>query len=386
MKGLSLLGSADFTHPEWLAELKRELSPEGDTGIYKTKTGFDFLLSTEISLMYSQGGKSRKVHHVVLAPSFEVVDQINEELDKWGRRDYDGRPIFGKSSIEFLDMLLSISKGIEVIPAHAWTPYFGVFGSKSGFDSLEECFKEKTRHIHAIETGLSSDPAMNWRLSELDGIALVSFSDAHSYWPWRLGRECTVFDLKDVTYANVISAIRKKNIHSTIEYFPEQGKYHWDGHRNCGVSFPPEETRKHKGICPVCNRPLTLGVEYRVEQLANQPEGAAPKNAAPFKKLVPLSELLAGVLKKGVATNTVWKEYNKLLGLGSEFDVLLNVPSIKLAEATDRRIVNAIMKNREGKIKIRPGYDGVYGVPVFGTEPPTHKAQQQDSQKKLGDY
>ncbi|MBN3037039.1 MAG: DNA helicase UvrD [Candidatus Diapherotrites archaeon] len=385
MKGLNVLGSSDFTHPEWLAELKQNLTQEQD-GIYQTKTGFDFLLSTELSLIYSQGGKTRKIHHVVLAPSFEVVDQINEELDKWGRRDYDGRPIFGKSSIEFVDTFMSISRNIEIIPAHAWTPYFGIFGSMSGFDSLEECFEEKTKYIHAIETGLSSDPAMNWRLSELDGTTLLSFSDAHSYWPWRLGRECTVFDLKEASYTNIINAIRKKKLHSTIEYFPEQGKYHWDGHRNCGVSFSPKETRKHKGICPVCRRPLTLGVEYRVEELADRPQEVVPDNAIPFKKLVPLSELLAGVLKKGVATNTVWEEYNKLLSLGSEFDVLLNALPSQLAEVTGRKIVNAIMRNREGKIKIQPGYDGVYGVPLFGGEAPTEKPQPKPSQKKLGDY
>lgn len=363
-KGISILGTGDFQHPEWQKELKQELTEIPGTGIYQTKNKFPFLLQTEISIVYSQGGKGRRIHHVVLAPSMEVVDQITEALLKRGRIDYDGRPIFGMSSIEFLEMLRDISHDIEVIPAHAWTPWFGVFGSKSGFDSLKECFEEKTKHIHAIETGISSDPDMNRRLSQLDNIQLVSFSDMHSFWPWRIGREATVFDVPELTYKNILHAIRTgEGLASTIEFFPEEGKYHYDGHRNCGVVFSPKEALAVKHICPKCNKLLTMGVSHRIEQLADRAE---PANVPKFIKLIPLSELIAHSIGSPVASKKTFEVYHKLLTLfGTEFSILLDIPEEKLKTACSPKLVEFLMRNRSQKIDFSPGFDGEYGKPKF---------------------
>jgi len=258
IKGLNLLGTGDFTHPEWLKELKNELKE--DEGILKTESGFNFILQTEISLMYSQDGKGRRIHLLILAPSFEIIDQINSYLGKKGRVDYDGRPIFNIPCYELVENLMSISKDIEIIPAHCWTPYFGIFGSITGFGSMDDAFKDKVKYIHAFETGLSSDPEMNWRLSALDKFSILSFSDSHSFWPWRLGREATVFDLKKISYKDLIYSIRNKKIEFTIETNPAYGKYHFDGHRLCNYSCSPEESIKNNNICPVCKKPLTIGV------------------------------------------------------------------------------------------------------------------------------
>ena len=255
IKGVTLLGTGDFSHPKWIKEVKTELV-EKEQGVYKTKTGFPFILSNEISLMYSQDGRGRRVHLVLLAPTLEVVDQITDYLKTLGRIDYDGRPIFGRSCIEVTEALKKISDKIEIIPAHAWTPWFGIIGSKSGFDSLEQAFGDQVKHIYSLETGLSSDPPMNWRVSSLDKYTLLSFSDLHSYWPWRIGREATLLNLKKLTYDNLIKAIRtRKGYEGTIEVDPAYGKYHWDGHRNCGVILSPRETRKAKGSCPKCAKP-----------------------------------------------------------------------------------------------------------------------------------
>ncbi|OGX06543.1 MAG: DNA helicase UvrD, partial [Omnitrophica WOR_2 bacterium GWA2_47_8] len=300
IKGINLLGTGDFTHPQWLKELKSELSEDG-SGILTSKTGFKFLLQGEISNIYTQGGKGRRIHNLLLAKSFDVVDQINAALLKKGRLDYDGRPMFGFSCVELVEMMKSIDKSIEVIPAHIWTPWFGLLGSKSGFDSVEECFLDQAKHIHAIETGLSSDPAMNWRVSSLDKYTLVSNSDAHSFWPWRLGRECTVFDI-DWKYDELIRALHtKKGLVETIEVDPNYGKYHYDGHRACNVVQSPSQTRKNKGICPVCKKEITIGVQFRVDELADRPEGYMPKNPTPFRKLIPLSEIISSVIGSPVA-------------------------------------------------------------------------------------
>lgn len=365
IKGLDLLGTGDFTHPKWIEDIKKDLKDDG-TGILKTKTGFPFILQTEFSLIYSQEGKGRRVHNVILAPSLEIVEQITEEMLKIGRVDYDGRPIFGINCIEFTERMIKISKDIEIIPAHIWTPWFSLFGSNSGFNTIKDCFKENTKYIHALETGLSSDPAMNWRLSQLDNFALVSFSDLHSYWPWRIGREATIFDL-DLTYKNLIKALRtKEGLEETIEVDPNYGKYHFDGHRNCNVCLAPQEALKNKNICPKCGRNLTIGVAHRVEELADRPEGFKPKNAKPFKSLIPLSEILSKLLDSGIATKKVWVEYQKLINeFKSENNILLNVPFEQLKGITEEKIAEMIIKNREGKIKIQPGYDGEYGIPVF---------------------
>ncbi len=366
IKGINLLGTGDFTHPLWLKEIKENLQDSGD-GILKTKSDFPFILSGEISNIYSQEGKGRRVHNIILAPNLEVVDQINEQLLKKGRLDYDGRPIFGFSCVELIEMMRSISPDIEVIPAHIWTPWFSLFGSNSGFDNIKDCFQDQTKYIHALETGLSSDPPMNWRLSQLDKFALVSFSDSHSFWPWRIGREATVFDI-DLTYKNIINALRtKKGLIETIEVDPSYGKYHFDGHRNCDICLNPKESNKLNKICPKCGKPLTIGVLNRVEELADRKEGFKPPEAKPFKSLIPLSEIIADVLGiKQIQSKKVGTIYEKLIkNFSSEFNILLNVSFENLIKVIDSNLAQAILDIRNGDIKIKPGFDGVYGKPYF---------------------
>jgi uncharacterized protein (TIGR00375 family) len=368
IKGLGMLGTGDFSHPKWQEELKRELKEDG-TGILHTESGFPFVLQNEISLIYTAGGKGRRIHLVILAPSFEIVDKITAYLKSKGRLDYDGRPIFNISCSEFAEAMMKISDAIEIIPAHAWTPWFGIFGSMTGFDSIEEAFGPQAKNIHAFETGLSSDPEMNWRLTGLDKYSIVSFSDCHSFWPWRIGREATVFEFEEeeLTYSNLIKALRTgEGLVETLEVDPNYGKYHYDGHRTCRVSFSPEESKKLKGICPVCKRPLTIGVLNRVDELADRSEGEKPASAKPFKKIIPLHDILALALQSGVATKKVWAKYYEILKAGeNEFDILLNVPEDDLLKAAEKDIVDLIMKNRRGELTIKPGYDGVYGVPVI---------------------
>jgi uncharacterized protein (TIGR00375 family) len=398
LKGLGLLGTGDFQHPKWGPELKQELTEISGTGVYQTKTGFPFIHQTEISLVYTDGGKGRRVHHVVLAPSREVVDQVTEALSKKGRIDYDGRPIFNISSAAFVEMLQSISPDIEVIPAHAWTPWFGVFGDKSGYDSLKDCFHDQTKNVHAIETGISSDPAMNRRLSQLDNINIVSFSDMHSFWPWRIGREATIFDLKELTYKNILKAIRTgEGLAGTIEFFPEEGKYHYDGHRACGIVMSPAEANAVNKICPVCKKELTIGVAHRVEQLADRKEGEKVPNLKQFHRIIPLSELISAAIGSPVASKNTFKAYYDLVGkFGNEFAVLLDATEEELKKATDAKIVELIMRNRKQEIKWHPGYDGEYGHPIFDENAPAPKpkikpAPVQDKpakpiQRGLGDF
>ena len=367
IKGLNLLGTGDLTHPKWFSEIKEELTDDG-SGILRSKSGFRFLLQTELSLIYKQGDKIRKIHLVILAPNIGVVEQINSLLLKFGRLDYDGRPTFGVKAFELVELLKSISKDIEVIPAHIWTPWFSLFGSNSGFDSVEECFKDQTKHIFALETGLSSDPEMNWMLSQLDNFTLVSNSDSHSYWPHRIGRECNVFDLKeDFTYKDIINTIRtRENFLFTVEVDPSYGKYHFDGHRNCNVVLSPQESIKLNNTCPVCHKQLTIGVLHRVLELADRPFGFRPKNALPFKRLLPLQELISHYYHVGVLTKKVWSVYNTLIKhFGNEFNVLLDAPPDEIKKFVDENLANIIIKNRQGNIFVRPGFDGVYGVPVF---------------------
>ncbi|MFH1210882.1 MAG: endonuclease Q family protein [archaeon] len=381
IKGVNLLGTGDFTHPKWINDLKSNLTEQGN-GILKTKSGFDFVLQTEISLIYSQGGKGRRVHMIILAPSFDVVSQITEALGKRGRLDYDGRPIFKIPSPELIEMMMSISKDIELVPAHAWTPWFSLFGSNSGFDSLKDCFLDKVNHVHAIETGLSSDPPMNWRLSQLDNLSILSFSDSHSFWPWRLGREATIFDF-DLSYKNLIKAIRtREGLDSTVEVDPNFGKYHLTGHRACNIKLTPKESLKLNNICPKCGRPLTVGVLQRVEALADRPDGFKPKDAKPFHSIIPVSEILASLLDKAVSTKAVWQEYNKLIdNFKSEFNVLLFTPREDLEKVVGEKIADAIIRNRNHEIEISPGYDGVYGEPVFNG-----KVEVKKKQKSLSDF
>ncbi len=369
IKGIDVLGTGDFQHPKWFEELKAGLKEtENGSGVYE-HDGMKWVLQSELSLIYTQGGIGRRIHHIFLAPSLEIAAQINEWLAKKGRLDYDGRPIFGFSSIEFVEAMMQISKEIMVIPAHAWTPWFSVFGSKSGFNSMEECFGEKAKYIHAFETGLSSDPPMNWRVSSLDKYTMVSNSDAHSPYPWRLGREANVFDLKEMTYQNLIDAIRtRRDFLFTIETPPEYGKYHLDGHRNCNVVLEPSQSKAVGGRCPSCNGKLTIGVLSRVEELADRPEGYTPKDAVGFKALIPLSEILSALIGGSPGTKKIMEVYNELISsFGSEFNVLLKAPYTELLKIVKEKVALAVMRNREGRIKIEPGYDGVYGKPVFST-------------------
>jgi uncharacterized protein (TIGR00375 family) len=362
IKGVNLIGTGDFTHPKWIKEIKNELTEVDNSGIFQTKTGFNFMLTSEVSLIYTHHGKGRRVHQVLFAPNLEVVEQITDYLLTHGRIDYDGRPIFKIPSPEFVENMMQIDKKIEVIPAHIWTPWFGMLGANSGYNSIKECFDDQIKNVHAIETGLSSDPGMNRRLSELDNIQLLSFSDSHSFWPWRLGREATLFSMKNLTYNNILKAVRTgKGLKETIEVDPGFGKYHFTGHRNCGVNLSPKEAIKLRNICPVCGKPLTIGVEQRVEELADRKK---PKNAPPFKKMIPVSELLSLHYKAGIATKKIWEKFNALSDGRSELDILLNMEKEKIAAITDDKFAEIIMKNRAGKIEVVPGYDGVYGIPI----------------------
>jgi uncharacterized protein (TIGR00375 family) len=296
--------------------------------------------------------------------------------------DYDGRPIFKIPCPEFVEALKSISNDIEVIPAHIWTPWFSLFGSKSGFDSIEECYGDQAKNIHAFETGLSSDPAMNWRLSQLDRFQILSFSDLHSFWPWRIGREAAIFDIEP-SYKALMESIRTGNgLIGTVEVDPSYGKYHYDGHRQCNVVLSPAESMKNHNICPVCKRPLTIGVLNRVEELADRPDGFKRKNAKPYYSLIPLAELIT--TKLGVAENSrqMWAEYNKILAGQTEFAVMLELTEDELLKRTGPEMAELIMKNREGKIYVKPGYDGVYGEPVLGEKPVEKKVDSGWKQQK----
>ncbi|MFH0832711.1 MAG: endonuclease Q family protein [Candidatus Aenigmatarchaeota archaeon] len=355
IKGLNILGTGDFTHPLWLKEIRKKLAFVD--GIYEYE-GVRFVPSGEISLIYRQDGVGRRVHNVLLAPTFEVVDQINEFLLKKGRTDYDGRPIFGFSCIEMMDAFMSISKEIMVIPAHVWTPWFSLFGSMSGFDSIDECFAEHTKNIYALETGLSSDPPMNRMLSGLDRFTLVSNSDSHSPYPWRLGREANVFDLKKVDYSHLVDSIKtRRDFLFTIEVDPSYGKYHYDGHRDCNFSCAPEETKKLNGMCPVCGKKLIIGVLNRVEELADRKESKPDE----FKSLLPLSELIAFVVGGEAFSKKANEVYDKFIArFGNEFHILLNVEKERLKDVNER-VAEMVVKNRSGGIRVEPGYDGVYG-------------------------
>ncbi|MCJ7792551.1 MAG: endonuclease Q family protein [Candidatus Marinimicrobia bacterium] len=379
-KGIDLVGTSDWTHPLWLRELRNDLLEVGE-GVYAPKEGPKgprFLLVTEIASIYSQGGKGHRIHNLVLAPNFEMVEAINKQLQGHGVKLLsDGRPMTGLSSLELCELVFSVSKECLVIPAHAWTPWYSLYGSRSGFDSIKECFGQFTDQIWAIETGLSSDPAMNWRIEELDKRSIVSFSDAHS--PQKLGREATVLAMeKDrYTYQDVAHAIKEGKIASTIEFYPEEGKYHYTGHRNCQVKQSPEETKKLGTTCPVCGKPLTIGVMHRVEELATRPADYQPKNRPPYKMLVPLMEILSESLGAGTSSQTVINEYNRLTErLGSELVVLLKTDPLEIAKIAGEKIAQGIKKVRDGEIVVDPGYDGVFGtVKIWGEKEVEEKKQ-----------
>jgi len=387
LKGVTLLGTGDFTHPFYFAGLKQKLEPLG-SGLFKLKEEYRqnasqgevyFMLTTEVSNMFQQSGGSRRIHTMIFAPNFKVVEKINSELSELGKLSSDGRPIFGFSAKELVEIITDVSDECFLVPAHAWTPWFSVFGANSGFDSIEECFEEQSKHISCIETGLSSDPQMNWRLSSLDKICLISNSDAHS--PNRIGREANVFDC-EMNYKEIIKTIKTKDKEKflfTIEFFPEEGKYHFDGHRNCDVLFSPAESRKNKNICPVCGRKLTIGVMHRVETLADRPEGFVPENAIPCKHLIPLMEIIAEALGQGVDTKGVENEYLRLVSTyRSELRLLLDLPLEELEKSTPPKILEGIKRVREENLSITPGHDGVYGkIQIFGEK-------EKEETKQLG--
>jgi uncharacterized protein (TIGR00375 family) len=375
IKGIQVIGSGDFTHPKWLKELRENLEP-AEPGLFKSKksdSGVRFILTVEISSIYSKNNRTRKIHNIIFAPDFETVEKINAHLGWIGNLKSDGRPILGLDARELAKIVLNISKDCLIVPAHAWTPWFSIFGSNSGFDSVEECFEEFSKYIYSIETGLSSDPAMNWRVSALDNITLISNSDAHS--PQKLGREANVLDLKKLDYNSIIKAIKEPHSEDckflyTIEFFPEEGKYHFDGHRKCGICLSPEESKKYNNICPHCGKPLTIGVMSRVAHLADRPDGAKSPKAIPFKSLVPLEEIIADVLHVGVGTKQVAEFYKELIKrIGSEFKVLLEAGREEIMAAGLPEIAEGVIRVREGRIKVGPGYDGEYGkISIFGDE------------------
>jgi len=427
-KGILVIATGDFTHPDWFKEIKEKLEP-AEPGLFKLKPQYKkrtikgtlaetrFFLSTEISSIYSKHGSTRigtridtdtkrvyRIHNLVFAPDIETVEKINTQLGWIGNLKSDGRPILGLDAQELVKIVLNIDSRAAVVPAHIWTPWFSVFGSMSGFDSLEECFGDYAKYIFAGETGLSSDPAMNWRLSQLDHIALISNSDSHSL--QRIGREANAFDT-DLSYAGIIDAIKngipatrintdkntdkhglisvnpcshpcKSVFVATIEFFPEEGKYHYDGHRLCGVVFSPSETKKHNGICPKCGRKLTVGVMNRVEELADRPPIESESkgfyqsynNRVPYYNLIPLDEIIADVYGLNVNARKVKEEYENLIKIfGNELKILLEVKDEELKSITDERVRQGIKAVRERRLKIYPGFDGQYGkIEIFSSE------------------
>jgi uncharacterized protein (TIGR00375 family) len=372
LKGVTVIGTGDFTHPKWVKELNEKLEPAGN-GLFRLKDEFIvedvpdscradvfFLLSAEISCIYGKNGRTRKVHSIIFVPDFTDAAKISLALSRIGNLNADGRPILGLDAKELLRIVTGVSPDAMLVPAHAWTPYFSVFGAASGFDSLEECFEELTPHIHAIETGLSSDPAMNWRLSALDRITLISNSDAHS--AAKIGREANIFDT-EISYRHMMDALKKeKGFLGTIEFFPEEGKYHYDGHRQCETSLSPKETIRHNYLCPVCGKKVTVGVMHRVEKLADREDGFKPKTAPFFRSIIPLPEIIAETLKIGVSSKAVDAVYQKLLQkLGNEFRILMDVPLDEIAKAGSPLLAEAVSRMRQGKVHIAPGYDGEYG-------------------------
>lgn len=368
MKGVDLVGTGDFTHPFWRAHLKSLLSPAGE-GIFKYGKTL-FLLTSEVSNIFYKNGKLRKIHIIIFAPDFKVADKISERLEKFGDLYSDGRPTLKLDARELVKLVMEVDERVILVPAHVWTPWFSLFGANSGFDSVEECFEDMTKYIYALETGLSSDPAMNWQVSALDSFTLISNSDAHS--PHNLAREANVFS-KKVDYPQMRKILMEKRqdlFLYTLEFFPQEGKYHWDGHRKCGISLPPGQSIKNKNICPKCKDKLTIGVMHRVRDLADREEDFIPPSAIPFKRVVPLREIIAEALKEGVDSKLVGETYTRVVNhYGGEINVLLNIPIEDLSGFIPQRVVEGIRRVREGKVKIKCGYDGVYGkISIFDEE------------------
>ena len=400
VKGVDIIATGDFTHPVWFSEImkqleatqetrnkKQEISKLADSAgspLYRLKSSQDnrvkFILSTELALIYKQGERTRRIHIVIHAPNIEAAEGLNTYLEKSGYNlKSDGRPILGMSAEKLVKICLDIHPKFLVYPAHIWTPWFSVFGSKSGFDTFEECFGEQTGHIYAYETGLSSDPEMNWRVSSLDKLTLISNSDAHS--PANIAREANIMDLEYGSYDEIYEAIKDKDLNKikgAIEFYPEEGMYHLDGHRSCGVRMEPSGSRKNRGICPKCKKPLTIGVLNRVEELADRPQGIRPEGMADFIKLVELDKIIAQALgMKSRNSKQVQREYEALISqAGNELDILMNIEIEKLVQITKPRIAQGIKRVREGNLLINPGFDGQYGkVSIFGDSEKKNSSQ-----------
>jgi uncharacterized protein (TIGR00375 family) len=391
-KGINLLGTGDFTHPGWLSEIKAKLI-QGENGFLSPKDDIlpakggvsssarksseiircgsnrddiDFILTTEVSSIYTSGGKVRKIHNLIFAPTLSSAEKISKKLGERGNIWSDGRPIFGLSAHDITGIVLDVDSEAMIIPAHIWTPWFSLFGANSGFDTIEECYGDLADQIFAAETGLSSDPEMNWRLSKLDKITLISNSDSHS--PAKIGREANVFDFEEdkFSYEELRDILKSKDASRflyTIEFFPEEGKYHYSGHRNHQLVLSPKEAKKVNYICPVCQRKLTIGVSDRVEQLADREEGYQPKNFPASKHLVPLTEIIGDVREVGNQSKAVLTEYDEIVkNVGPEIEILDSIPIDKIKAMVAPEIAEAIEKVRHGKVKVKPGYDGVYGI------------------------
>jgi uncharacterized protein (TIGR00375 family) len=391
IKGIKVLGTGDFTHHLWLKELQTKLEP-AEPGLFKLKRikkistlnndwlpkngqspedkSARFLLSSEISCIYSKNNRTRKIHIIVLAPDFKTVEKINARLGWIGNLKADGRPILGLDAKELAKIVLGINKECMVIPGHIWTPWFSLFGANSGFDTIEECFEELTRYIYAVETGLSSTPAMNWRLSALDQIALISNSDCHS--PSKIGREANIFDTA-LSYQGIVDAIKSNDPEkflSTVEFFAEEGRYHYDGHRKCDVNITPKQAKKVKNICPKCKKPLTIGTLHRVDDLADRKENKKPAKVIPYQCMIPLAEIIADAKGVGTGTKTVMNEYKNLIkNLGNEFEILMNLSIERIRQSGSIDVAEGIDRVRKGKVDIIPGYDGEYGrIKIFKDE------------------
>lgn len=394
IKGITVIGTGDFTHPAWFANIQKKLEP-AEQGLFKLKAEYKtasdnsvpsicrsdvrFILSAEISCIYSKNGRVRKVHNLLIVNSFDAAEKINTVLSKIGNLKSDGRPILGLDSKVLLNLALQASPDVLFIPAHAWTPHFAVLGSNSGFNSLEECFEELTPNIYAIETGLSSDPLMNWRLSGLDRFAFISNSDAHS--PSKLAREANIFNT-ELSYNAIYEAIKTKDkskFIGTIEYFPEEGKYHLDGHRDCKQRMTPSETKQNNGLCPKCGGKVTVGVMHRVDDLADRKEGVTPDGAIPFRRLIPLQEIIAEVYDAGINTKKVAAMYANLISaLGNELSILQEVPVKEIEDVSTPMIAEGIARVRDGKVKIAPGYDGEYGTISLFEEKQVNRLKAED--------
>ena len=377
LKGVTLMGTGDFTYHLWLEELKANLEDLGN-GLFKYRDIY-FMLTTEISSIYSKKGRGYRIHNLIFAPSFKTVDKINNTLSRWGNLSSDGRPILGLDAAELARIIFDLDENCFFVPAHAWTPWFSLFGSMSGFDRIEDCFEDQTPKIFALETGLSSDPGMNWRCSSLDRYSLISNSDSHS--PSRIGREANVFNC-ELAYKDIVDVLKTKDKNRflyTIEFFPEEGKYHFDGHRLCDVRFSPAQTREHKNICPKCGKRLTVGVMNRVEQLSDRAEGYVPSGAIPYKNLIPLDEIIAesrGVTK---ASKAVGADYRMAISkFGTEFEILLRAEKEDLEKNLSKRIAEGILRVRKSQVIVQPGFDGEYGrVSIFSEEEKQTKGEEQ---------